>query len=230
MKRSSLAPVIAAPVQLAFHGYRARQSPANATTATPLQLISALLLATTVGLLAGCANVKKAATTNQPAASESNEKLSGSVDLDRIAPKPSSRMQLASNQAFIPGQLTAQDAMPEYPSTLLPLRLPDQQVCVSFTSDADGSTSNVTPLYGLPGCPTRVDSVRPEFVAATLDAVSRWGISPARLCTSRPGTPEQHRCVDPDSTVDYVAVTLAYRFLFSAKSGTGTVQTTEVGH
>lgn len=154
---------------------------------------------------------------------------SGDVNRDLITPEPSTRMELGSNQVFISGEQTNPEVLPVYPAELLPLRLPDQRVCVSFVVNPDGSVSDVKPLHGIADCPADEDSMRPEFLAATIDAVSRWDFFSFQRCTFPPGTADALKCRGPDSVVEQVAVTLAYRFLFSSKSGTGTVQRTEAG-
>jgi hypothetical protein len=154
---------------------------------------------------------------------------SGNVSLDLIAPEPSTRMQLQDNQVFIPGDQTNPEVAPVYPPQLLPLRLPEQVVCASFVVNRDGSVANVTPLYGTADCPAHAEAVRPEFVAATIDAVSRWDFFSFQRCTFPPGTPEARRCNGPGTTVEPVAVTLAYRFMFSAKDGGGVVRATQAG-
>lgn len=154
---------------------------------------------------------------------------SGDVNRDLITPEPSTRMELGSNQVFIPGEQTNPEVLPVYPPELLPLQLPDQQVCVSFVVNRDGSVSDVKPVHGIADCPADEASTHPEFLAATVDAVSRWDFFSFQRCTFPPGTADALKCKGPNSVVEQVAVTLAYRFLFSSKSGAGTVQRTEAG-
>jgi len=188
------------------------------------------LLATTLALLASCTrSTRPEASTLEPA-TVAKPDFSGDVDANAILETGAVRMQLTSNQVFIAGGRTNDDAMPIYPVALLPLGLPDQQVCVRFVSNSDGTTSAVTALYGVDGCPAVTESVRPEFIAAAIDAVSRWDYFPSRRCTFRPGTPDEKKCNGPGSTVETIPVTLGYRFLFSAKGGAGTVQPAEVSH
>lgn len=156
---------------------------------------------------------------------------SGNVNHDLITPAASARMLLDSNQIFVPGEQTNPEVLPRYPAQLLPLRLPEQAVCVSFVVNRDGSVSDVTPLYGIADCPADADAgaARPEFVAATREAVSRWDFFSFQRCTFPPGTPDASKCNGPDSTVEQVAVTLAYRFVFSASDGAGTVRRMQTG-
>lgn len=153
--------------------------------------------------------------------------LLGEVNLNRITPENSARMQLKDNQLFIQGEHTNPELMPAYPVELLPLQLPDQLVCVRFVVNGDGTVSNIKAIHGIVGCPTDADSPRPEFIAATVNAVSRWDYLSSILCTFPPGTPK--KCNGPGTTAEHVAVTLAYQFLFSTKSG-GTVQRAGVDH
>lgn len=176
----------------------------------------ALLLAA-LGMLTGC--------STQTVRSD----RSGNVNLDLIPPEASARMQLDSNQVFVPGEQTNPEVLPVYPLELLPLRLPDQAVCVRFVVNRDGSVSNVTPLYAIPDCPADAGALHPGFVAATVDAVSRWDFFSFQRCTFPPGTPARQQCNGPGATMEQVAVTLAYRFLFSSKSGAGTVQRAQTG-
>jgi len=150
--------------------------------------------------------------------------LSGDVNGDLLTPGASARMQLQSNQTFVPGEQTNPEVMPAYPADLLPLRLSDQEMCVSFVVNRDGSVSSVRPLYGAVECPASADLVRPEFVQTALEAVSRWDFLPFQRCTFPPGTPSEQQCNGPGATVEQVEVTLGYRFLFSARNGAGVVQ------
>ncbi|MGH8031321.1 MAG: hypothetical protein ACREO8_02905 [Luteimonas sp.] len=170
-----------------------------------------------LGLLVGCTRVVK-------------PDLSGDVDLNRITPEESVRMQLGDNQVFIPGEHLNPDVMPEYPAKMLSLRLSDQVVCVSFVVNRDGSVSSVTPVHGAVGCPANADSSHSEFLSATVDAVSRWDYFSSIRCTFPPGTPDEQKCNGPGAMQEQVAVTLAYRFLFSSGNGAGTVQRSEVAH
>lgn len=176
------------------------------------RIFGGTLLLAALGMLAGCSTQTVKADR------------SGNVNLDRIPPEASARMQLDSNQIFVPGEQTNPEVLPVYPAELLPLRLPDQVVCVSFVVNHDGSVSDVKPLHGIAECPADAGSTRPEFVAATVDAVSRWDFFSFQRCTFPPGTPARQQCNGPGATMEQVAVTLAYRFLFSSKSGAGTVQ------
>ena len=177
-------------------------------------IVAALLL----GVLAGSVGCRTIEPTT-----------SGNVNLDLIPPEASTRMQLGSDQVFVPGEQTNPEVVPVYPAELLPLRLPDQVVCVSFVVNRDGSVSDVNPLHDVADCPAGTGATRPEFVAAVTDAVSRWDFFSFQRCTFPPGTADAQKCKGPDSVVEQVAVTLAYRFLFSSRSGTGTVQRTEAG-
>lgn len=147
----------------------------------------------------------------------------GRVDSGLILPLDSDRMQLAMNQTFIAGEQTNPEVMPAYPASALPLRLADQTVCVKFVVDPSGSVSNIEPLLGVPDCPDDEGGLRAEFLAATRDAVSQWDFFSFRRCTFPPGTPPAQQCNGPDSRMEQVAVTLSYRFVFSAKDG-GTVK------
>ena len=166
-------------------------------------------------LISGCSHTVKP---------EVAENLSSRVDRHQILPDESARMRLEDNQVVIPGELTNPDVMPAYPERLLPLRLPDQTVCVSFVVNTDGSVSNITPVYGVEGCPGSAADTHPEFVVATVDAVSRWDFFSYIRCTFPPGTPDAQKCNGPGAISEQVAVTLVYRFLFSFRNGVSTVQ------
>jgi hypothetical protein len=150
--------------------------------------------------------------------------LSGQVGRNELVPEPSTRMALAGNQIFMPGELITVDLMPVYPATLLPLQLPDQVVCVRFVVGVDGSVSNVVPVYGIADCPASAHVLRKEFLDATLAAVLRWDFYSSLRCTFPPGTADIDKCNGPGSTAEQVALTLAYRFQFSARNGKGNVQ------
>ena len=150
--------------------------------------------------------------------------LSGQVGRDQLVPEQSTRMQLADNQIFMPGELTNPEVMPDYPAALLPLQLPDQSVCVRFVVNVDGSVSDVAPVYAADGCPTDAQALRREFLDATVAAVSRWDFYSSLRCTFPPGTPDIDKCNGPGSTAEQVALTLAYRFQFTARGGKGSVQ------
>lgn len=130
--------------------------------------------------------------------------LSGQVGRNELPPEPSTRMALASNQIFMPGELITTDLMPVYPSALLPLQLPDQAVCVRFMVGVDGSVSNVVPVYGIADCPADAQALRPEFLGATLAAVSHWDFYSSLRCTFPPGTPDIDKCNGPGSTAEQV--------------------------
>lgn len=147
-----------------------------------------------------------------------------SVDRDRLEPEASTRMQLAKDQVFIPGELSNPEVMPVYPPALLPQLLPDQTVCVRFAVGEDGSVSSIAPVTGVAGCPADVQALHPEFLAATIDAVSQWDFYSSIRCTFPPGTPDALKCNGPGTVAEQVAVTLGYRFLFSAQSGVSTVR------
>lgn len=164
-----------------------------------------------------------------PAVKTAAPERSGDVDLGLITPEPSTRMQLGANQVFIAGKQTNPEVVPVYPPELLPLRLPDQVVCVKFVVNRDGSVSDAVPMYGAADCPAESEAPRQEFVTATLGAVSQWDFFSFQRCTFPPGTPDARKCKYPDATVEQVAVTLAYRFVFSAKDGAGTVRRSETG-
>lgn len=183
-------------------------------------LMASVLGAALLGLLGACAVPTKQPVQKTP---------SGDVNGDLIVPEASARMQLESNQVFVAGELTNPEVMPAYPEQLLSLRLPDQQVCVRFVVNQDGSVSGVTPLYGVPGCPQSADNERPEFVTATIQAVSRWDFFSSIRCTFPPGTPDAQKCKGPGTVAEQVAVTLAYRFLFSARDGVGSVERAKTG-
>ena len=162
-------------------------------------------------LLAGCS---APAIKEEPA-----PERSGRVDSGLILPRDSERMQLGSNQIFVAGEQTNPEVMPVYPADGLPLRLPDQTVCVKFVVGPDGSVSEIAPLFGVPDCPANEGGLRAEFLDATRDAVSRWDFFSFRRCTFPPGTPPKQQCNGPGATMEQVAVTLSYRFVFSAKDG-----------
>lgn len=150
--------------------------------------------------------------------------LSGQVGRNELTPEPATRMALADNQIFMPGELITTDLMPIYPPALLPLQLPDQTVCVRFVVGVDGSVSDIVPVHGVADCPANAQALRQEFLDATLAAVSRWDFYSSLRCTFTPGTPDIDKCNGPGSTAEQVALTLAYRFQFSAHNGKGSVQ------
>ncbi len=150
--------------------------------------------------------------------------LSSQVDRNLILPDDSTRMQLESNQVVIPGELTNPELMPVYPETLLDLRLADQTVCVSFVVQHNGSVAAVAPVYGIDGCPGNAEHVPTGFIDATVAAVSRWDYFSYVRCTFPPGTPDAQKCNGPGAVSEQIAVTLAYRFLFSSQDGSGTVR------
>ena len=133
-------------------------------------------------------------------------------------------MQLQQNQVVIPGKLINPEIMPVYPESALMSRLPDQMVCVSFVVKENGSVAAVAPVYRVDGCPLNEDKSRKEFIDATVAAVSRWDYFSYVRCTFASKTPDAQKCNGPGAVSGQVAVTLAYRFLFSSKDGSGTVQ------
>ncbi|MEP6906530.1 MAG: hypothetical protein ABI858_00900 [Pseudoxanthomonas sp.] len=157
-------------------------------------------------------------------ASVAKPDISGAVGRDPLMPEPSTRMQLADNQIFMPGELTNPEVMPDYPATLLPLQLPDQSVCVRFVVNTDGSVSDVGPVFAVAGCPADAEAVRPEFLDATVAAVTRWDFYSSLRCTFPPGTADIDKCNGPGSSAEQVALTLAYRFQFTMRGGKGSVQ------
>ena len=169
-----------------------------------------LLILSCLGLCA-CAHVPK-------------NDFSGQVGRDPLMPETSTRMQLADNQIFMPGELTNPEVMPDYPAMLLPLQLPDQSVCVRFVVNMDGSVSEVVPVYAVAGCPIDARALHREFLDATVAAVMRWDFYSSLRCTFPPGTPDIDKCNGPGSSAEQVALTLAYRFQFTARDGKGGVQ------
>lgn len=149
--------------------------------------------------------------------------VTSQVDRNLILPDDSTRMQLELNQVVIPGELTNPEVMPVYPETLLDLRLADQTVCVSFVVQENGSVAAAGPVYGIDGCPRNAEQLATEFIDATVAAVSRWDYFSYMRCTFPPGTPDAQKCNGPGAVSEQVAVTLAYRFLFSSRGGSGTV-------
>lgn len=156
-------------------------------------------------------------------AKEAEPVRSGEVNSGMILPEDSMRMQLGANQVFVSGEQTNPEVVPIYPPESLPLRLPDQVVCVKFVVNPNGSVSNAMPTYGAKDCPAESEPPRSEFLAATLDAVSQWDFFSFQRCTFPAGTPPKKQCNGAGTTVEQVAVTLAYRFVFSAKDGAGSV-------
>lgn len=179
----------------------------------PLICLSSVLVV--VLLSTGCAHVVK---------SEATADVSGKVDRNVILPADSTRMQLEHNQVVIPGELTNPEVMPVYPEFLLASKLPDQTVCVSFVVKEDGSVANVAPVYGVEGCPVGNPQSRKEFLEATIAAVSHWDFFSYVRCTFPLGTPDAQKCNGPGASSEQIAVTLAYRFLFSSRDGSGAVR------
>lgn len=171
-------------------------------------------------LLTGCAHQAVLAPM-ETAPVQRHASVAGSTILAQDA----ARMALAANQVVIPGELSNPEVVPAYPPELLALGLPDQTVCVGFVIGTDGSVSSLAPVYGSDkGCPASPDQTRPEFVAATLEAVSRWDYFSYLRCTFPPGTPDAQKCNGPGASAEQVAVSVAHRFLFSVREGLGSVQ------
>lgn len=188
------------------------------------QTISTLgvIAAAAISLASGCASTP-AATPPPPVT------VAGGVNAELLVPEAAERMQLQANQIFVLGDLNNPDVSPEYPAQLLPLRLPDQPICVRFVVNRDGSVSDVVPVYGVNGCPSSQGDARSEFFAATLAAVSRWDFYSSVRCTFPPGTPDRDKCSGPGTTAEQVAITLAYRFVFSVRDGVGRVEQAKTG-
>lgn len=182
-------------------------------------VLAAIPLLLSLALVAACSHHPKSVATPEPPSGPSSK-----VDRNQLEAAASTRMQLSADQVFIPGELSNPEVMPAYPAALLPQLLPDQTVCVRFSVNTDGSVANIVPVTDVEGCPTGTSEQPPEFLGATIDAVSQWDFYSFVRCTFPPGTPDALKCNGPGAVAEQVAVTLGYRFLFSAKSGVTTVR------
>ncbi len=160
----------------------------------------------------------------EPASAGATPAPRPSVEGNLIVPESSARMNLQDNQLVIPGRLSNPEVTPAYPPALLALGLPEQTVCIGFVVGVDGSVSGVRPLYATADCPPTADDTRPEFLAATVAAVSQWDYFSYIRCTFPPGTPDAQKCNGEGTTAEQVAVSLAYRFSFSVRDGVGMVR------
>lgn len=169
----------------------------------------------------GCATGPKPAPAAVP--------LSSAVNATEVAAEDSARLRLSADQVFLPGELIDKEIAPRYPQQLLALRLPEQVVCVRFVVGTDGVVSEVAPVFGLPGCPAGEAQMHPEFLAATVEAVSRWEFFSFQVCTLAKAQRGPRKCGGSTGTVQPIAVTLTYQFAFAWAEGRGTVRQGESG-
>ena len=181
------------------------------------------------GLLSLALAIAVAACATQPKIAPAAAQLSSAVSATEVAAEDSARLRLAADQVFLPGELVDKDIAPQYPRELLALRLPEQVVCVRFVVGTDGAVSGVAPVFQLPGCPAGEAQMRSEFLAATVEAVSRWEFFSFQVCTLVANQGSPRKCGGTSGTVQPIAVTLMYRFAFAWGEGRGTVRQGESG-
>lgn len=153
---------------------------------------------------------------------------SSKVGYNVITAPDAKPLELTANEVFVLGDQVPPIAMPQYPEALLPMNLADQPVCVQIVIEADGTVSNVTPVYQTSACPVAAGDVDERFVNAVIDAVSIWEFFSSTLCRFPPGTPDEKKCSGKGVTVTQIPITQAFGFVFSAKSGVATVSKSRV--
>ena len=175
----------------------------------PLSLFSIILL---LSLASSCSYV-----------STHVKQSNGAVGYTTITSPKSSVLVLATNQTFVLGEPVPKVALPTYPKALLTSGLADQRVCVSVVVTEEGSVASVTPLFAIPDCPLAESETNEQFVAAVVDAVSKWEFYSSQTCTFPAGTPAKNRCSGIGVEILPIAVTQSFQFLFSIKTGIGVV-------
>jgi len=171
-----------------------------------------------------------AACATRPATVVADPSPSGQVGVQDItvAALASGRLQLASNETFLPATEEPDNAVPEYPEPLLVQRLPPQVVCLRVSVGTDGAVMSTAPITGSTDSPqcAATHSVDPAFYASAAQAASMWRFSPALRCVfpdakSRSDT----GCWGGKGVLQ--PVSLAYRFVFEQHDGRGSVQMTQ---
>jgi len=134
---------------------------------------------------------------------------------------------LPADQEFRPGWPLAENEPPVYPSHVLGLGLPPQQIVVRVDLDENGLVAQVVPRP----MPSKADpSHVADFAAAVTTAVCKWRFEPGVIRTLKEGTD-----VDGDGTPDYKVVEserpvqsyFDMRFTFAVRKGQGVVEVTQ---
>ncbi len=176
----------------------------------------------TVLLVAGAA-LLLAACRSTPAPTRDLPNL-GEVGSELMAPPPgATRMALERHQRFVFPNLIPPVALPDYPATLLALRLAPVVVCVETVIGSDGRVADAQPR--VEDCDAADDAAhRPDFEAATLDAVRSWLFAPALICRAPEDFTGDDACLADGVVETPTAVRLSYRFRFSQRDGVPRVE------
>jgi hypothetical protein len=144
-------------------------------------------------------------------------------EVDSPAPADT-RMTLADNETFQNPLPSADNAMPEYPSNMLPHNLPPQAVCVRVSIDAKGAVTGTAPIGAGPDCPAEANAAA-AFYDAAQQAAQTWQYDPAFRCVYPKGTkPDNRGCFGDEVEEVPEAVSMVYRFMFEQAEGKGSVR------
>lgn len=146
----------------------------------------------------------------------------GHADVSASLARAEDRLELESNESFLMPLEDLSNAVPTYPSELLPLALPPRIVCLQVDIGEDGMVDAAQPTSSGDTCP---GGAEPAFVEAARAAVLTWRFDPAL------------RCVFPDVATRELAhqscaggeehpqaIRIAYRFVFESLDGRGSVR------
>lgn len=145
------------------------------------------------------------------------------TEVDSAVPT-SARMALADNETFQKPLPSVDNAMPEYPASMLPHNLPPQAVCVRVTIDEKGGVSGTAPIGVGPDCPAEANAAA-AFYESAQQATQGWKYDPAFRCVYPKGTkPDRRGCFGEKVKEVPEAVSMVYRFVFEQSEGRGAVR------
>ena len=190
---------------------------------SPTRFAPLAVAATAALALAACSQqVARAPAPPPPPPSPSG--MVGVTDMSlRLA--PTSRLVLASDEAFSMPEADFANALPVYPQHLLADRLAPQALCLRVSVGVDGTVTGTAPLAAPPDCP-EAGGIPAVFVTAAEQAARTWHFDPALRCRvesrDAAGRPS---CAPRSETAQ--AVSLSSRFVFEQRDGRGTVRVDE---
>lgn len=147
----------------------------------------------------------------------------GVSEVDAAVPANSGRA-LAENETFMKPLPSADNAMPQYPDSMLQHRLPPQAVCVRVSIDEKGGVSATAPIGVGPDCPAEANAAS-AFYDAAQAAAATWRYEPAFRCIFPKHTKAPRSgCLGERVKEVPEAVSLVYRFVFEQTDGKGAVR------
>lgn len=141
---------------------------------------------------------------------------SSSVDRRMVLPAGAERHQVDEDQHFLMAALV-RSPMPEFPPGAA-TKDGTSEVCVEFVVTVDGLVEEVVFPRSEDGCASTGDD-RALFEQAVREALARWQLTGAAICTFPAGVPRDETCEGEGVLVRAVPIRLMYVFSFTQANG-----------